>query len=66
MKKDKPKAEKEMEVSVTFEPSRVAGSCLREAYERVMPVVRGRSGGKEVTEEDSEAVKTPRQGGIKR
>lgn len=66
MKEHKPKAQKAMEVSVTFEPNRVAMSCLREAYERVMPVVKGRSGEKEVTEKGTEEVKEQRLGGMNR
>ena len=40
MGKDKPRDHKPLEVSVSFEPSRISSDCLTEAYEWIVPVTR--------------------------
>lgn len=39
MESEKPKKSRTLEVRVVFEPSRVAPSCMAQAYERVVPTV---------------------------
>ncbi len=36
----KPKAPKPLEVRVMFEPSRLAATCIAQAYERIIPIMR--------------------------
>jgi hypothetical protein len=43
MGKDKPRDHKALEVSVTFEPSRISSDCLAEAYERIVAITRART-----------------------
>ena len=41
--KGKPREQEHLEVSVTFESSRISSDCLAQAYERIVPVTRGRT-----------------------
>lgn len=43
MGKGKPRDYKPLEVSVTFEPSRISSDCLAEAYERIVAITRART-----------------------
>jgi hypothetical protein len=53
-------------VRVRYEPSRVAGACLADAYEQVLPVGRRGIGRRAVPEGDARTLRESWKGGMGR